>query len=185
MGFPDNRFTWIYNPVLSQPMSSSGGTTALPSFYWIEVMHTKWAQDGEATWFYYTPGSAIWMYLGSSKAYNNHDDATWDLLGQPCKHRQGDFPHECELQFNELYPAAIDAGLDTLQFLFHSDMSCAGGNGRANLALEIVDVHGPGRETCSGKSGPTRFRAGWEAQYECNCDGSQKAINCAGFGLLR
>jgi len=185
MGFPNDKFNWIYTPALSQPFADdSGGTTALPSFYWVEVMHSKWKQDGEATWFYYTPGSAVWMYLGNSKSYDNHPDATWDLLGEACKYQAGDKPNECELQFGALYSAAIEAGWDSLQFLYHSDMSCAG-SGTANLAIEIIDVHGPGRETCSGKGGKTRFRAGWEAQHECTCDSAQETINCVGFGMWR
>lgn len=183
MGFQNQGFSWIYNPVLSQPYSNNGATSGLPGWMWVEIMHSKWPQDGEATWFYYTPGSAMWMWLGNTKVYNNHPDAMWDLLGEKCKVKQGDLPGECELQFSEMYSAAIDNAYDSVQFLYHSDMACGGGRG--NLALEIVDVHGPGRHACSGYGGVTRFRAGWEAKAECKCDDSKATINCAGFGMWR
>jgi len=176
-------FTWIYNPILSQPYSSQGATTGLPSFLWVEVMHSGYPQDGEATWMYYTPGSAIWNYLGATAVYWDHPDASKDLLGQPClpAGSQG----ECQDQFSEYYTAAIKRGLDTFQFLGHSDARCAVGAGDGNMGIEIVDVRGPGRHSCSGYGGASRFRAGWEAKSQCNCDDNLHTINCAGFGMWR
>jgi len=188
MGFEHAGVAWIYHSVPSQPYYSQSGTTAgLPGQTWVEIVHTAWPQDAEATWYYYAPGSAIWVNLGNTKAYNDHPDATQDLLGQPCKIQPGDFKGECELQFAELYTAAVKASLDTFQFLFHTDMPCDG-NTRRNLALEIVEVHGPGRMTCSGYGGvmrKSRLRAGWEARSQCECDPNDDIINCKGFGMRR
>jgi len=186
MGFPHSGFLWLYNRVLSQPYIGKSGTTGLPGQTWVEILHSQDAQDGEATWFYYTPGSAMWLHLGSTRVYNNHPDAVGDLLGQKCKYQKGDLPNECELQFPDLYVAAVNRGLATIQFLYHADMSCGGG--RQNLAIEILDFRGPGRESCSGWGGAlpmSRFRAGWEAKNECNCNSNLDTINCQGFGMWR
>jgi hypothetical protein len=186
MGFSHKGFYWLYNHVLSQPYVSKSGTTGLPGKSWVEVIHSAYPQDGEATWLYYTPGSAMWLYLGNTQVYNDHPDATQDLLGKPCKYQKGDLPNECELQFSELYAAAVKRGLSTFQFLYHSDMACGGG--RANLAIEIVDVRGPGREACSGMGGSmdmSRWRAGWEAKNQCWCDTNLDTLNCKGYGMWR
>jgi len=183
LGWKETGFTWIYNTVLSEPYSDNKATGALPPHIWVEIMHMGYKQDGEASWMYYTPGSAIWMYLGVTKTYKDHSDASQDLLGRPCKVKKGDLPNECELDFPLWYRAAIKRGMDTFQFLYHADASCGSGSG--NLAIEVVDIHGPGRHSCSGFGGITRFRAGWEAKHRCTCDDSKDVINCQGFGMWR
>merc|ERR1712194_126715 len=167
---------WIYNPKLEHPQARNAG---LPSNKWVEVIHNAFSMDGAATWFYYTPGTAVFMYTGSTKVYTDHPDATMDLLNQKCK---GSGHNECGDQFSALYKAGIAKGLDSIQFTNHGDMQCANKNGL--LALEVVDFKGPGTTSCSQtNSGPGRFKSGWEAKTVCNCDNSQKTVNCKGFGI--
>merc|ERR1712146_534483 len=97
---------------------------------------------------------------GNTRVYVDHPDATKDLLNQPC---QGNGHNECVPQFDAMYKAGIAKGLHSLQFTNHGDMQC-GAKGSALLALEIVDLGGPGTTTCSqANSGPTRFKSGWDA----------------------
>ena len=54
------------------------------------------------------------------------------------------------------------------------------------MALEILDLKGPGTTACRvGVSGGTtaRYRAGWEATAACECDNELPTINCNGFGV--
>merc|ERR1719329_192562 len=178
----DKWSTWIWNTNLAQPASGD-----LPGNTWVEIIHQSYYMDGDATWLYYTPGTAIWINLGNTQPYDEYDDAVGDLLGgEPCQSGggAGDLPHECVPQFPRLYQAAKDRGLNTLQFRKHSDAMCGSEQARSNMAIEIVDLGGPGTESCGQKSsGQNRYRAGWEAASTCDCDNTQTTVNCAGFGM--
>jgi hypothetical protein len=184
-GFPATDWNWINHQAnLANPVSFQ-----LPSNKWVEIMHTAFAMDGSATWFYYTPGSGIFMWMGNTKAYNDHPDAVSDLLpGQQCKDPKGQLGvNECQKNFEDLYKAAKAKNMQSFHFTKHADMQCdTNSNKQGNYAIEIVDLGGSGAHACSQpNSGNTRFRAGWEAKSICNCDNTQKAINCAGFGMAR
>jgi len=169
---------WIYNPNLQHPQPMNQG---LPKNTWVEVLHNAFYMDGDATWFYYAPGTAVYMYTGNTKVYKDHDAAVSELLQQPC---MGSGHNECVPQFGALYRAALAAKLDSIQFTQHRDQQCGQFSNSGLLAMEIVDLKGPGTTTCSQTiSGPTRFKSGWEAKSVCNCDNSQNTINCNGFGL--
>lgn len=173
--------TWIWNPNLAQPAS-----TSLPGGTWVEIIHQAYFMDGDGTWMYYTPGTAIWFFLGSTRAWKDHDDAVKELLGEACEGGGGWGPndHQCIPQFPELYGAALASGLDSLQFLKHGDMPCGLESERKNMAIEIVDLGGPGTTSCGqDASGQSRYRAGWEAASSCDCDNSEPTVNCAGFGI--
>jgi len=183
-GFPATDWTWIYNPLLGRPQGDY-----VPKDTWIEVMHTAFSMDGSATWFYYTPGSGIYTWTGTTFAYNDHPDAVKDLLnGAACSDPPGQIGNnECQNNFEDMYKAAIKKGANTIQFKKHSDMQCDlnNNNDQRNMAIEVVDLGGPGMTTCSGESGKTRFRAGWQAKYVCVCDNGQDSINCEGFAMNR
>jgi hypothetical protein len=175
---------WVYQPNIQHPRPAGQG---ISSNTWIEVLHNAFWMDGEATWFYYTPGSGVFMYTGNTAVYKDHDEATKNLLNEPCK---GTGHNECVPQFGALYKAGIKAGLDSLQFWDHGDMQCGpqGAGGaipQMLLALEIVDLKGPGTHSCSQvtAAGPTRFKAGWEGKTVCNCDNAFTTINCDGYGM--
>jgi len=170
--------TWIWNPNLAQPASKD-----LPGHTWVEVIHQHFIGDVTATWLYYAPGSAIWMNLGNTRAYNDHDDASQDLLNKPC-FDEDDYK-ECG-HFMEMQLVGLVQGLDTLQFRKHADNTCdVERSEHGKTAIEIMDLHGPGMFTCgqirSGQS--RRYRAGWEAASLCGCDNTQNTINCDGFGI--
>jgi len=167
---------WIWNPNLSHP-----STNGLPANHWVEFLHTAFAVDGSATWAYYAPGSAVWLYTGNTRVYKNHNGASMDLLHLPCS----DPTQECVAEFEFWYGAMKKKNLQTIQFLKHSDMNCVGFPGTGNLAIEIVNIGGSGVHTCGGPGGKTRFRAGWEAKHDCTCNNLQKVINCKGFGIHR
>merc|ERR1712232_1388635 len=113
------------------------------------------------------------MWTGNTAVYSDHPEAVKDLLHKSC----GDKQNECGGHFADMYKAGSKKGYDTLQFLQHADMQCDSHNTMKNLAIEIVDLKGPGTTTCSQtNSGNTRFRAGWEAKSVCTCDNSQKII---------
>merc|ERR1712226_209692 len=94
---------WNYNPVLEHPMSRGQG---LPANKWVEVLHNAFNMDGSATWFYYTPGTAVYMYTGNTKVWTDHLGAVKDLLNQAC---QGQGHNECIPQFSALYQAGLKA----------------------------------------------------------------------------
>lgn len=202
MGFFNKELAWIWDPVLSAPWGARRlqqaaaaqemaphAATPLPASTWVEIMHFTDKQDGKATWMYYSPGSAVWYFMGNTKSYNLHADAVKDLLNEDCKVRPGDYHDECEMQFEAMYTVGISRAYDSLQFLFHDDMpgGTASWPKKGNLAIEIVDLLGDGTTQCGGPSGLSRFRAGWEASHECYCDTSLPAgmVNCKGFGILR
>uniref|UniRef100_A0A7S1AY00 Ricin B lectin domain-containing protein n=1 Tax=Noctiluca scintillans TaxID=2966 RepID=A0A7S1AY00_NOCSC len=166
---------WIYSSDLMRGQSSY----SIESNKWVEVTHTAFSMDGAATWLYYTPGSGFWLWTGQTKAYDDHQDAVKDLLGETCVSKR----NECGSYFSDLYKATITAGLTTISFVKHNDMQCGSGDG--NLAIEIVDNEGSGTKTCGGDDGLVRFKAGWMASADCYCDNSQKGLNCKGYGGVR
>merc|ERR1719169_314590 len=109
-GFPVTIQAWIFNPILAHPMSQS-----VPAQKWVEVLHSSFSMDGSATWFYYAPGTAIYMWTGNTKVYDDHPDAIQDLLHTNCADNQ----KECGSQFHAMYDAGFKAGYDTLQFTKH------------------------------------------------------------------
>jgi len=177
-GFDDPGFGWIYNSDLMRGQSSY----SVDGNKWVEVTHDAFSMDGAATWLYYTPGSSFWFWTGNTKAYNDHQDAVSDLLGETCVSKK----NECGDYFADLYKAIISAGLNCVSFVKHDDMQCDESSSKEmNLAIEIIDIAGTGTKPCGGSSGWVRFKAGWEASASCYCDGSQKGLNCEGYGGKR
>ena len=65
----------------------------------------------------------------------------------------------------------------------HADMPCGEEQERRNMALEILDLGGPGTTACGQEaSGVGRYRAGWQAAAPCDCDNTMEFVNCAGVG---
>jgi len=182
--------SWIWNPNLIEPAATSI-QKGLPSDYWVEIIHQAYPMDGHATWMYYAPGTGIWFHLGNTKTWKDHDNAVLELLKEKCQGGSGWGPndHQCIPQFPKLYQAAIKAGLNSMQFWAHSDMPCGSEHHRQNMAVEIVDLGGPGTTSCGmefkggASSGKARYRAGWEAKHECTCDNRQTTVNCKGYGI--
>lgn len=185
----DAYSTWIWNSNLAQPQAA--GTNGLPENYWVEIIHQAYFMDGDATWLYYAPGTAIWLFLGKTKVWDDHDNAVTELLKQPCQAGGGwaANQHQCIPQFGALYAAAKKINLNTMQFTKHSDMPCGSEASRKNMAIEIVDLGGSGKNSCGmafpnqATKGVNHYHAGWEAKSSCSCDNAQKTVNCKGFGM--
>jgi len=175
---------WIWNTNLAQPNTNS----ELPANTWVEFIHQKYPMDGDATWMYYAPGTAIWFNTGTTQSWPDHDGAVTALLTETCD--QTDWPNpgdpkQCIPQFPRLYKAALAKGLNSLQFSKHGDQICGSKKIdppiRKLTAHEIVDLSGPGTTVCGSNS----YRTGWEATATCNCDekAGEGFINCAGYGI--
>jgi len=164
----DKSSVWIYH-------NPSG--FKLTSKTWVEFMHQPSPGDQTAVWMYHAPGTAIWFNLGTTQVFNDHDDAVKELLNVPCTGSWHGSP-ECGPEFGQLYKTALGKGLNSIQFLKHADMDCGPRQWR-NLAIEIIDLGGPGTLTC----GSNTYKAGWNHEAKCNCDESQTAVNCVGFGM--
>merc|ERR1712196_88979 len=105
-------------------------------------MGQAYFMDGNATWMYYTPGTAIWFNLGTTAAWTDHDGAVRELLNQACQGGDGwaADQHQCIPQFQAMYTAAIAKGLNSMQFLKHAEIPCGKEASRRNMAVEIVDL---------------------------------------------
>jgi len=157
--------------------------TALPSNRWVEGIHKSFWADNGCGWYFYAPGSAVWLWLGNTKAYDDHSDAIKDISGKHCS-------GQCESYFKDMCQIGAGKGIDSVQFLKHSDMACGmktahpmtsqGGRG-LNGGIEIVDTRGTGAKAggCAAANG---YKAGWEGSQTCNCDSSISWSNCKGFG---
>lgn len=165
---------------------------AVPDNMWVEVMHIYFPMDKGVPWYYIAQGSAVWLYTGKTKVYEDHPDGVLDLLNTTC-HDQGHTsqpPTECEGDFTQLASAGIAAGYQSIQFTKHYDCACGTqgvGSWDRHTSIcqtEIIDLTG---DTGAFRSGCANsglgFRAGWAAQQECTCDGNKNYINCKGFGL--
>ena len=158
----DENFIWFYKP---PPY------TALPSNSWKEVIHRAASSlENVGAWYYFAPGSGIYLNIGKTKAYQDHIDAVRDILGND---NQCTNPRECDNLYSELCKAALKLGYDTIQFLKHSDMRCG------NTVIEIVDLHGVGTYACGSKNDNPRLRTGYDATLPCNCDNKRIYVNCS------
>ncbi len=151
---------WLYKKPPYQP---------LPSNSWVEISHcaNKVAKNREkvGAWYYYAPGSGVYLNLGKTKVYQKHPDAVKDILKETC------FDSECDKFYPKLFKTAKEQGYDTIQFLNHTDMRCG------NTAIEIVDTAGVGTFAC-GDSKPGKFRTGYQATLPCVCDNKKLCSNC-------
>merc|ERR1712217_470448 len=116
-GFPIQDIAWIYNSDLEHPAQRGQGVAG---DHWVEVLHGAFSMDGSATWFYYAPGSGIFMWTGKTRVYQDHGAWVQDVLHQRCH----DMMNECISQFELGYAATRRLGLDSVQFLKHADMQC-------------------------------------------------------------
>jgi len=187
-GYTKDWVDWIWNPGLWSPAveglpGTSTRVQGLPSGTWVEVFHQGCKSDGSGTWFYYAPGTAIWAWLGNTKTYDDHPTAILDLTDnkpQPGCTSESTRNEDkwCNELLEDLYTGMRNQGIDTVQFLDHSE------SGMYHNLLEIVDIAGSGQNSCGqDSSGLTRFKAGWGAAHECNCHNDHDVINCDGFGI--
>lgn len=155
-GYQRGTISWIYHPVPSN---------GFPSNTWHEVHHGKVSGEIKTAWFMSGTGSGIFLWLGTTKVYTDHDEAAQDLC------------NEASVGFDKLGPCALNHGLDTFQFTAHrsNEWDCGSSNA---LNVEIVSAHLSGQYSCASQTTKGVFKAGWEASQDCDCDSSKSYLNC-------
>merc|ERR1712224_1050660 len=48
---------------------------------WVEGTHCQTPAEKHSAWYWYLPGSGIWIYSGKTKTYPTRQDAYKDILG--------------------------------------------------------------------------------------------------------
>lgn len=141
------------------------GQPAFGSNVWVEGAHCRTGAETAGAWYWYTPGSGIWVWSGNTKAYQHRVESWQDILGvRSCRDFQcgGSLFTTAKQKFN----------LDSIQYTEETN-----GN-----ALMFILTEGVGRYTCGAAQ--TTWKAGWAADKPCNCDQSTQCQNCQGLGVL-
>ena len=132
---------------------------AHPSDSWVEVTHCGHEFEGAGAWFYSHPGSGVFVNLGRTAAFDDHDEGATFFLGRhigSAEYREGHRERDIEM----MPRAAAAAGYDSIQFLKHCDLACG------RCAHEILLVNANGRTGCpEGLS----LRTGPNASKPCGC----------------
>lgn len=139
-----------------------GPFTGFGSNQWIEGLHCSTEKETAGAWYFYGPGSGVWINSGVTKAYQHRQESWKEILGRDdCGH---DF--QCG---GELFTAAKDKfGWDTVQYL-------AEGKDK----FMFIHTTGKGTYTCGAES--SVWKAGWAGQNQCDCDQSRSCQNCHGY----
>jgi len=137
----------------------------------VEVSHDKdpFGDETHGMWFMYAKGSGVYLDLGKTKIFGEHNDAQDFFNCNGCSN-----PDWC------LKAAA--AGYDTVQFVAHKDTMnypCRNKIGVEWMNMEIVAVKLIGTYPCGQAQGtPSSLRAGWNGDKPCKCDPSNPNTNC-------
>lgn len=119
-------------------------------------------------WFVYAKGSGVYLHLGNTKVFNEHQDA-YDFFQSG-----NDNQRMCQI--------AASRGYDTVQFIRHKDAvnyPCAAGIGAPYMNIEIVAVKLIGTYSCGQAQGTAdALRAGWGGYKPCRCDPTNPNTNC-------
>ncbi len=132
---------------------------AIESHSWVEVTHCSHVFEAGAAWFYVLPGSAVYVNVGKTIAFSDHDDAAAHFL--PAYMATADYRRaHRERDIVDIPRAAEAQGYDTIQYLKHCDLSC----GRCAHELNFVSAQG-----LTGCPAGIEFRTGWNASKRCAC----------------
>lgn len=97
--------TWSWHP-------APQGYAAFEAHSWVEVLHRGGISDEHVgAWFLHAKGSGIWLQLGSSIAFDDHQDG-WSHFG--VSHLEKDRRNEA------MCANASAAGYDSIQFVRHT-----------------------------------------------------------------
>lgn len=135
---------------------------------WAEVSHCGSRIEGNSMWFYVLPGSAVFVNVGRTIAFEDHDDASDLFLGPGVP---GGHLHPAR-DITTLPRAAAAAGYDSIQFLKHCDLAC----GRCAHELMLTAVSGTG--ACPPG---LALRTGLNATRPCACQSIHGCLACASF----
>ena len=143
----------------------NGDRTPRPNHSRVEVTHCKAAAEHDrerhGAWFYLTPGSGVVLDTGRTRAFDTHQAAVRALVNETLS------CYECADHFYDLVRNARAAGLDSLQFVHHTDQRCG------NMAIELLQVHGNGNAACANVTL-------WKADgTPCECDNALRCASCA------
>lgn len=163
--------SWIWHP---PPFGVNG--QGIPANTWIEVSHNRQGRESAGMWFMFSMGSGIWFNSGKTGVYSDHGAAQNQFCGG-CRGDDGN---------NKMALSAAKQGYSSVQFLAHPDDQWRCHDHvkvpKGAMNIEIVGVALNGKGPCGPSA--NSFKAGWNADKACNCDGSKSYLNCQGFGAV-
>lgn len=133
---------------------------------WVEAVHCKVSGEKGGAWYFWAPGSGIWIFSGQTKAWEHRKPAEMEILGHTCK------SYDCDGKLFRTSKSKF--GLDTLQY------TKEGPPEKGQGSHMFIDCNGDGSYTCGNPQ--TSLKAGWNAQHDCECDQNQHCVNCKGVG---
>jgi hypothetical protein len=139
---------------------------------WAEVTHCGGSKfETFGVWHYGFRGSGLYVNVGQTIAFENHQDASIHFLGRPCKQSEDKWDEargvfQCDEDIPLFLRAAHEAGWESIQFTHHCDAFCSD-NSVQNCGLEIVLTYSAGLDACP--VGVT-YRTGLHASKPCHCD---------------
>lgn len=159
---------------------------------WVEALHCKAEKETVGAWYYYGPGSGVWIYSGNTKTYQTRNESWKEILGVD----------DCGSDFQcggELFSTAYSKfGWDTIQYLAEGGGGGGGSHNHTNRTdynktdqnstrpimkpgdrFMFIHTTGVGAHTCGAKN--SVWKAGWAGQSECDCDQTLSCQNCQGY----
>jgi len=117
--------TWIFVYQGHPPPAGIASDT------WTEVSHCSLPEESDyswGTWFYAANGSGMWLNVGRTVVFENHQHAIQEMLHLDpmivC-HKGKAALQVCNANFPNLVQAGLDMGLDTIQFYGHEEVQLA------------------------------------------------------------
>lgn len=130
------------------------------------------AFEERSAWFYVAVGSALFVDVGKTIAFEDHGDAVTHFLGRPC----GDWG-QCDDEIRGALPAAAEAaGYDSIQFMRHCDLCKSNGGCAHELMLTKARN---GHKACPDH---VEWRTGPAARDHCTCIASSAFQSVRGHG---
>merc|ERR1712072_1622259 len=142
-----------------------GSANAFASNTWVEGLHCRTGAEMHSAWYWYYPGSGIWIWSGTTDVFNHRSEAVDKYLGK------GTWCSGFECGGKLFTTAKSKFGIDTVQYVAETD---------GNTFMWIVCM-GVGRHTCG--SAQCQWKAGWAASRSCSCDQTARCQNCQGVGM--
>ena len=162
--YSSNDLTWLWHPLGNDVYRGFGSNSI------VEVSHRKdpFGDEHHGMWFVYAKGSGVFLQLGTTKIFQEHDDA-YSFFKTASDNEQ-------------MCQAAAAQGYDTIQFIAHRDSTnypCAKQIGVNWMNIEIVAVKMVGTYPCGQAQGTAAaLRAGWDGDKPCKCDPNNPNTNC-------
>mmetsp|Transcript_5565 Transcript_5565/g.8319 ORF Transcript_5565/g.8319 Transcript_5565/m.8319 type:complete len:214 (+) Transcript_5565:3-644(+) len=162
--YSSKDLTWLWHP-----LTDAAPYTGFPPNSVVEVSHRKdpFGDESHGMWFVYAKGSGVFLDLGTTKIFNEHQDA-YGFFGANSN------PDLCQ--------KAASKGFDSIQFIRHVDATnypCAKKQGVSWMNMEIVAVKLIGTYACGQAQGTaSALRAGWNGNKPCKCDPNNPNTNC-------